>query len=184
MELCNIAVVKELLERHGFRFSKALGQNFIIDHAVPYEMARISGADAATGVLEIGPGIGPLTQELCRVAGKVSSVELDRALYPVLAETMAEFSNFHLIGGDIMKFDIPVLVQEEFPSLRPIVCANLPYNITSPVLTALVKAKCFFINHRTCSKGSCGTHRGKTRYGRLRCFFPFHAVLYGAAKVL
>lgn len=143
MELCNIAVVKELLERHGFRFSKALGQNFIIDHAVPYEMARISGADAATGVLEIGPGIGPLTQELCRVAGKVSSVELDRALYPVLAETMAEFSNFHLIGGDIMKFDIPVLVQEEFPSLRPIVCANLPYNITSPVLTALVKAKCF-----------------------------------------
>ena len=143
MELCNIAVVKELLAHHGFRFSKALGQNFIIDPAVPYEMARLSGADAGTGVLEIGPGIGPLTQELCRVSGKVSSVELDKALYPVLAETMAEFDNFHLIGGDIMKLDIPALVREEFPSLRPIVCANLPYNITSPVLTALVKAKCF-----------------------------------------
>ena len=143
MELCNIAVVRELLARHGFRFSKSLGQNFIIDPAVPHEMVHISGADRNTGVLEIGPGIGPLTQELCRAAGKVVSVELDQALYPVLAETMAEFDHFRLIGGDIMKLDIPALVRQEFPSLRPIVCANLPYNITSPVLTALVRAKCF-----------------------------------------
>jgi len=110
---------------------------------VPRDIAYSSGADETCGVLEIGPGIGPLTRQLCRLAGKVVAVELDRSLYPVLAETMAGEDNFTLIPGDIMKLDIPQLVDEHFPGLTPLVCANLPYNITTPVLTALVEAKRF-----------------------------------------
>ena len=143
MNLCQPETVRALLSRHGFRFSKTLGQNFIIDSEVPLAMAVICGADRTSGVLEIGPGIGSLTRELCRVAGKVVSIELDRALYPILGETMAEHSNFHLIEGDVMDCNISELVREEFAGLSPLVCANLPYHITSPVLTALIRAKCF-----------------------------------------
>ena len=143
MNLCDIRTIRALLGRHGFHFSKSMGQNFLIADWVPREIAAASGADADCGVLEIGPGIGPLTTELCRRAGKVTAVELDRALLPVLEETMAPWDNFHLIPGDILKMDLKDLVQREFPGLRPLVCANLPYNITTPVLTALVEAGCF-----------------------------------------
>ena len=143
MNLCDIRTIRALLGRHGFHFSKSMGQNFLIADWVPREIAAASGADADCGVLEIGPGIGPLTTELCRRAGKVTAVELDRALLPVLEETMAPWDNFHLIPGDILKLDLKDLVQWEFPGLRPLVCANLPYNITTPVLTALVEAGCF-----------------------------------------
>ena len=110
---------------------------------MPHDTAEACGADAHTGVLEIGPGIGPLTQQLCRRAGKVVSVELDQRLYPVLAETMSGFDNFTLVKGDSMKQDLPALVAEHFAGLRPVLCANLPYNITTPLLTACVKAGCF-----------------------------------------
>ena len=143
MDLCNIQEVKALLGRHGFRFSKSMGQNFLIEDWVPRRIARECGADRSCGVLEIGPGIGCLTKELCAVAGRVVSVELDRALLPVLGETLAGEENFTLVPGDILKLDIPALVQEHFRGLRPMVCANLPYNITTPVLRALVEAKRF-----------------------------------------
>ena len=143
MDLCSIQEVKALLGRHGFRFSKSMGQNFLIEDWVPRRIARECGADRSCGVLEIGPGIGCLTKELCAVAGRVVSVELDRALLPVLGETLAGEENFTLVPGDILKLDIPALVQEHFRGLRPMVCANLPYNITTPVLTALVEAGCF-----------------------------------------
>ena len=143
MDLCNINEIKALLARHGFHFSKAKGQNFLIEGWVPRDIADASGADERTGVLEIGPGIGPLTAELCRRAGKVVSVELDHRLYPVLAETMSGFDNFTLVQGDIMKQDLSALVAEHFAGLRPILCANLPYNITTPLLTNCVKAGCF-----------------------------------------
>lgn len=143
MNLCDIREIKALLGRHGFHFSKSMGQNFLIEEWVPRDIAEASGADSAHAVLEIGPGIGPLTQQLCRRAGKVTAVELDKALYPVLAETMADANNFTLVPGDIMKIDIPALVDEQFRGLTPLVCANLPYNITTPVLTALVEAKRF-----------------------------------------
>ena len=143
MNLCDIRDIKALLSRHGFHFSKAKGQNFLIEEWVPRDIAEASGADKAHAVLEIGPGIGPLTQQLCRRAAKVTAVELDKALYPVLAETMADEDNFTLVPGDIMKLDIPALVDEHFEGLTPLVCANLPYNITTPVLTALVEAKRF-----------------------------------------
>ncbi len=143
MYLCDIQDIKALLARHGFHFSKSMGQNFLIESWVPRDIAAASGADRTCGVLEIGPGIGPLTRELCGRAGKVTAVELDRSLLPVLAETMADAGNFTLIPGDILKLDIPALADREFPGLTPLVCANLPYNITTPVLTALVEAKRF-----------------------------------------
>lgn len=143
MNLCDYDSIRELLGRHGFHFSKSMGQNFLIDPQVPRDIAASSGADSACGVLEIGPGIGPLTAELAQRAGKVVSVELDRSLLPVLAETMAPYPNVEILPGDVMKLDLNALAAEKFQGLRPIVCANLPYNITTPVLTKLVEAPCF-----------------------------------------
>ena len=143
MDLCNRRNIEALLARHGFRFSKSMGQNFLIEDWVPGDTAEACGADESIGVLEVGPGIGPLTRELAKRAGKVVSVELDHRLYPVLAETMAGFDNFTLVEGDIMKQDLSALVAEHFDGLRPVLCANLPYNITTPLLTNCVKAGCF-----------------------------------------
>ena len=143
MDLCDRREIQTLLERHGFHFSKAMGQNFLIESWVPRDIADSCGADEGTGVLEIGPGIGPLTQQLARRAGKVVSVELDARLYPVLRETMRRADNFTLIEGDAMKLDFAQVVQEHFSGLRPILCANLPYNITTPVLTKCVESRCF-----------------------------------------
>ncbi len=139
----DIPALKALLDRHGVRLTRALGQNFLTADWVSAQTAEASGAETGCGVLEVGPGIGALTAQLCRRASKVVSVELDRTLYPVLEETMAAFDNFTLLPGDILQTDIPALVREQFPGLRPIVCANLPYNITTPALTALVEAACF-----------------------------------------
>ena len=143
MELCDRREIQALLERHGFHFSKAMGQNFLIESWVPRDIADACGADEGTGVLEIGPGIGPLTRQLARRAGRVVSVELDKRLYPVLRETMADADNFTLIEGDAMKLDLPQIVAEHFAGLRPILCANLPYNITTPILTKCVESRCF-----------------------------------------
>ena len=143
MDLCNIQDIKALLARHGFRFSKSMGQNFLIESWVPRDIAEASGAGPGTGVLEVGPGIGPLTRELARRADRVVSVELDRSLLPILAETLAGCPNAQVCPGDILKTDIPGLVLERFAGLTPLACANLPYNITTPAITALIEAGCF-----------------------------------------
>lgn len=143
MNLCDIREVRALLGRHGFHFSKSLGQNFLVADWVPRQIAEAGGGDQTCGVLEVGPGIGCLTRKLCQQAAKVVSVELDPALPPVLAETMAGADNFTLISGDILRLDMPALVEEHFRGLTPVVCANLPYNVASPVLKALVEAKRF-----------------------------------------
>ncbi len=143
MNLCDIHVIKPLLQKHGFHFTKSKGQNFLTQSWVPREIAEGAGIDRSCGVLEVGPGIGPLTQALCQCAAKVVSVEVDTSLRPILAETMAGAENFTLIFGDILKTDIPALVAEHFSGLRPMACANLPYYITSPVLSALLEARCF-----------------------------------------
>jgi len=143
VDLCDLNDIKALLGRHGFRFSKSLGQNFLIAGWVPRDIADASGAGPGIGVLEIGPGIGPLTVELSQRAEKVAAVELDRALLPILSETLAECQNVTVIPGDVMKLDLKVLAAEQFPGLTPVVCANLPYNITTPVLTLLLESKLF-----------------------------------------
>ena len=132
MDLCNINEIKALLTRHGFHFSKAKGQNFLTQSWVPREIVLDAGIDDTCGVLEVGPGIGPLTQQLCRSAKKVVAVEVDRSLQSVLAETMAGNENLTILFADILKTDIKALVEEEFSGLRPMACANLPYYITTP----------------------------------------------------
>ena len=143
MDLCNINQIKGLRGRHGFRFSKSMGQNFLVADWVPQDIAAASGAGPGVGVLEVGPGIGPLTRELSRRAERVVSVELDRALLPILEETLADCPNVQVVPGDILRTDIPALMEERLAGLTPIACANLPYNITTPAITALVEAGCF-----------------------------------------
>ena len=143
VNVCDIQVMKPLLAEHGFHFSKAKGQNFLIAGWVPENIAVESGVDETAGVLEIGPGIGPLTQQLALRAGKVCAVEVDTRLEPILRQTVGEFSNLEILWGDVLKQDIPALVAEKFQGLRPMACANLPYYITSPILTALLEAECF-----------------------------------------
>ena len=143
IDVCNIQVMKPLLAEHGFHFSKAKGQNFLIASWVPQRIAEDSGVDETVGALEIGPGIGPLTQQLCLRAKKVCAVELDGRLKPILDLTVGEFENLEIIWDDALKQDVKALVAEKFAGLRPMACANLPYYITSPILTALLEAECF-----------------------------------------
>ena len=143
VNVCDIQVMKPLLAEHGFHFSKAKGQNFLVASWVPQSIAEQAGVDETAGVLEIGPGIGPLTQQLCLRAKKVCAVELDERLKPILDITVGEFDNLEIIWNDVLRLDLPALVAGEFPGLRPMACANLPYYITSPILTALLDADCF-----------------------------------------
>ena len=143
MNLTNINEIKELLSRHGFRFSKSLGQNFLTASWVPEQIADSAELDENTGVLEVGPGIGCLTEQLSMQAGKVVTVELDKALKPVLAETLSGRDNVEIVFGDVLKLNIKELVSEKLAGLRPVVCANLPYNVTTPLITAFLEAGCF-----------------------------------------
>ncbi|MCF2596841.1 16S rRNA (adenine(1518)-N(6)/adenine(1519)-N(6))-dimethyltransferase RsmA [Pseudoflavonifractor phocaeensis] len=177
MDLCDINQIKALLARHGFRFSKSMGQNFLIENWVPRDIARASGAGPGKGVLEIGPGIGPLTTELSLLADKVVSVELDRSLLPILAETLAGRDNAEIVSGDILKTDIPALVREKFSGLDPIACANLPYNITTPAITALVEAGCFsaitVMIQREVARRICAAP-GTPDYGAFSVYCQYH----------
>lgn len=137
--LTDPAVIKELLQRHGFSFSRALGQNFIINPGVCPRMAELGGAAPGVGVLEIGPGFGVLTAELCRRAEKVVAIELDDRLPPILAETLAEFRNVTIVPGDAMELDLAALIREHFAGMPVVVCANLPYYITSPIIMRLLE---------------------------------------------
>lgn len=142
MNLSDSNTIKSILRRHGFTFSKALGQNFLIDPDVCPEMAGCSGCDKNSLVIEIGPGIGVLTKELCLRAGKVVAIELDKRLLPVLGETMAEFDNFEVIQGDVMKLDLAQLIDDKVGTFTSVhICANLPYYITSPIVMLLLEQK-------------------------------------------
>ena len=179
MERNDKAAIEALLKRHGFHFSKSMGQNFLIDPAIPYEIAESSRANEQNGVLEIGPGIGALSHELCERAGKVVAVELDKTLLPILDETMARFDNFEVVSADILKTDIPALVREKFAGLTPIVCANLPYNITTPAITALIESKCFE-HHGARAEGGRRAPLRRAGHERLRRVLRLHAILHGA----
>ena len=178
MDLCDIREIKSLLARHGFHFSKSMGQNFLIQSWVPRDIAAASGAGPGVGVLEIGPGIGPLTDRLAGLADRVAAVELDRSLLPVLAETMAGHDNVEIVPGDILKLDVPALVGEKLAGLTPIVCANLPYNITTPVLTALLEARCFasitVMIQREVARRICAAP-GTPDYGAFSIYCQVHA---------
>ncbi len=177
MDLCNINEIKSLLARHGFRFSKSMGQNFLIADWVPREIAKAAGAHPDVGVLEIGPGIGCLTRELAGRAGKVVSVELDRSLLPILEETLAGRDNVEIVSGDILKLDIRQMTLKMPWFSGFAACANLPYNITTPAITALIEAQCFFaitvmiqkeVAQRICAQP------GTKDYGAFSVFCQYH----------
>ncbi len=139
--LSDIGIIKKILTRHGFSFSKAMGQNFLINPSVCPKMAEQCGIIENTGVIEIGPGIGVLTCELAKRAKKVVAIELDRRLLPILDETLAEFNNVKVINDDVMKIDLKKLIDEEFSGMNVVVCANLPYYVTSPILMKLLEER-------------------------------------------
>lgn len=177
MDLCNINDIKALLSRHGFRFSKSMGQNFLIEDWVPRDIADASGAAPGVGVVEVGPGIGPLTRELSLRADKVVSIELDRSLLPILAETLSDYPNAEIFPGDVLKTNLLALVSEKLAGLSPIACANLPYNITTPAITALIEAGCFdsitVMIQREVARRICAAP-GTGDYGAFSVYCQYH----------
>ena len=178
MNLTNINDIKALLGRHGFHFSKSMGQNFLIESWVPHDIAEAAGLDEDCGVLEIGPGIGPLTQQLALRANKVAAIELDRDLLPILGETMSAHPNVEIIPGDAMKLDLRELVADKFSGLTAKACANLPYNITTPIITKLLEAGCFqtitVMIQREVAKRICA-QPGDSDCGAFSLFCQYHA---------
>ena len=178
MNLTDYNEIRALLARHKFRFSKSMGQNFLTAAWVPEDIAASAGLDEHTGVLEVGPGVGCLTKELSERAGKVVSVELDKALKPVLAETLSGCENVEIVFADVLKQDLPALAEERMPGLRHVVCANLPYNVTSPLLTAFLEAKCFetvtVMIQREVARRICAGP-GSADYGAFGIFVQWHA---------
>lgn len=178
MNLCDIETIRAVLGRHGFHFSKSLGQNFLTDESVPRRIAEMSGAAECGNAIEVGPGMGCLSAELCRRADKVVAVELDRALMPVLAETLADYDNFEVVHGDVLETDLAALCKEKFGDGKAIACANLPYYITTPAITALLESGAFEqvtvmvqkeVAQRICSPA------GKGDYGAFSVFCQYYA---------
>lgn len=169
--------IRALLARHGFRFSKSMGQNFLTDPSVPERIADSCGADQDTGVLEVGPGIGALTARLAERAARVVSVELDGRLMPLLDETLSGFTNIEIVKGDILTADIPAIVAEKLGGLRPVACANLPYNITTPAITALIEAGVFtditVMIQREVARRLCAA-AGTPDYGAFTVYVNYH----------
>ena len=178
MNLTDIRDIKALLARHGFHFSKSMGQNFLIADWVPRRIADAAGLDGHCAVLEIGPGIGSLTRELSARADKVGAVELDRALLPILAETLADCDNVEVVPGDVMKLDLTELTESRFAGLTVKVCANLPYNITTPVITKLLEEDCFqsitLMIQREVARRVCAAP-GTSDCGAFSLFCQYHA---------
>lgn len=139
--LSNIGVIRDVMQRHGFTFSKALGQNFLINPTVCPRMAELGGAQPGVGVIEIGAGVGVLTKELSKRADKVVCIEIDGRLLPVLDETLSGCANVEIVNADVMKVDLRSLIEEKFPGMEVVVCANLPYYITSPILMGLLEQR-------------------------------------------
>ena len=169
--------IRRLLDAYGFRFSKSMGQNFLIDASVPERIAESVQADRDCGVLEIGPGIGCLTAELSARAGKVVSVELDRSLEPLLKETLADTDNTEVLFADVMKLDLDRLIREKLTLPTRLVCANLPYNITTPLLTALIGTEAFdricVMIQKEVAERICAAP-GKKDYGAFSLFVQWH----------
>lgn len=178
MELCNINVIREVLGRHGFQFSKSLGQNFLTASWVPEDIAANCGVDKESVAVEIGPGMGCLTQELSHVAQNVLAIELDRALFPVLAETLAPCDNVEILHGDVLKTDFKAVCSEKFDGKKIHACANLPYYITTPAISTLLESGVFDsitvmiqkeVAERICAK------EGTSEYSAFSIYIQYHA---------
>ena len=140
-ELTNLSYIKELSRKYGFTFEKKFGQNFIVNPSVCPKICEYAEVDENTGVLEIGVGVGVLTSELAKRANKVVAVEIDTTLKPLLEETLSDYDNIKIIFEDVLNVDLNELIREEFGDMRVVVCANLPYYITSPIIMKLLEDK-------------------------------------------
>lgn len=178
MGLCDIKEIKEVLARHGFHFSKSLGQNFLTDESVPIGIAEQSGAKEYKNVVEIGPGMGCLTEQLCKRAEKVVAVELDRALLPVLADTLSGFDNIEVVHGDVLKTDLAALCKEKFEEEKAVACANLPYYITTPAIVTLLESGAFekitVMVQKEVAERICAAE-GTAAYSAFSIYLQFHA---------
>jgi len=184
MDLCNYREIQALLAAtDGFRFSKAKGQNFLTARWVPERIAEESGLNRNTGVIEIGPGVGCLTEQLALRAGRVIAFEVDELLRPVLARTLAPYDNIEVVFGDVMRRDLRRETEENLAGLRPVLCANLPYNITTPVLTQIYEARCFetatVMVQKEVADRICA-HAGQKEYGA----FTLLTQWYGEPELL
>ena len=176
-DLTDLSVIRALREKYEFAPSKGFGQNFIINPGIPQKIVDVSGVDKRYGVLEIGPGIGVLTRELAKRAAKEVSIEVDERLPPLLAETMAGVDNFKLVLQDVLKVDLKALIAQEFPGMPVAVCANLPYNITTPAITALIESKCFesitVLVQKEVAERLCAAP-GTSAYGAFSVFMQYY----------
>jgi len=170
--------VREQLDEHGLRVSRSLGQNFLIDPNIPEKTVRLSGIGKSCGVLEVGPGLGALTSILCRTAGRVTAVEIDSRLLPILREALEGVDNVEIIQGDILKTDIAGLLRDKMPGMEYHVCANLPYNITTPVLSTFINSGLFetitVMVQREVARRICASP-GSADYGAFTVFVNYHA---------
>ena len=178
MERYGVNSVKDILRKHGIELHKSMGQHFLIDPNIPEKIVRLSGIDKSCGVLEIGPGIGSLTLELSKAAHHVIAVELDNRLLPILRELFTDKSNVMIVHNDILKLDIFSLISEIIPELRKHVCANLPYNITTPVISALLDTGAFetitIMIQREVARRICAAS-GTPEYGAFTLYVNYHA---------
>lgn len=176
-DLCNLGQIRELLARHDLKLSKSMGQNFLIEKTVPERIAQSAGLDEDAGVIEIGPGVGCLTAELSKRAKRVLAVELDERLRPLLHETLADCGNTRLVFGDVMRLDLGQLADQELTGLRPVLCANLPYNITTPVMVKMIECRRFEIMtvmiQREVARRVCAAP-GQAEYGAFTVFVNWH----------
>jgi len=176
MEINNYSI-RELLRANGFKFSKSMGQNFLVDPNIPEKIARQSGVDKTCGVLEVGPGVGVLTRELSKVAGHVTAVELDKRLVPILLNMFKDVKNVSVVQGDILRTDIKKLIDDTMSGYTYHVCANLPYNITTPAITTFIESRVFQsvtvmvqkeVAQRLCAKP------GSSEYGAFTIYANYH----------
>lgn len=178
MGLCDLYTIRDVLGRHGFHFSKSLGQNFLTAQWVPERIAAECGASFDNAVLEVGPGLGCLTCELAKRAGKVAAIELDHALLPVLAETLTELDNVEVVQGDILKTDIAGFCREKFGMMQVHACANLPYYITTPAISALLDSGVFqsitVMVQKEVAERICAV-AGTAEYSAFSIYVQYHA---------
>ena len=187
MNLCDRNEIQELLRRHGFRFSRSMGQNFLIESWVPEDIAAASGADRQTGVLEIGPGIGTLTHYLAEAAREVVAVEIDSSLIPILEDTLSSYDNVSVINEDVLKVDLKKLAEERNGGKPIKVVANLPYYITTPIIMGLfeshvpLKSLTVMVQKEVALRMQAGP--GTKDYGALSLAVQYYADPYLAANV-
>ncbi len=172
--MTNPKVVKELCERYGFHFKKGLGQNFLIDHSVVEDTIAGSGITKNTSVIEIGPGFGSLTQSLLEAAKEVTAIEVDANLIPVLSDLFGENPDFHLINADVLKTDLNEIITNE----DTVVVANLPYYITTPIVSALLEKRyplrsITVMVQKEVAKRMVATCKDKD-YGALSCMVDYY----------